>query len=229
MPSSGGGKRRRATGFLAHLALAGLLAGAVGFPALAARHPASGTWLPATSEKMPLNLQGERVIFKTDEMRLEVELLDDARRTIFLTSAGVGETDPFAESVFGWRVFTFLIRVENTGGEELQLRPPACTFITKRPTGHRSPCDFLCLRATSDRAGLDSATTKSFMRAILDTAVTVNPGEKLSKLLVFSDVPDEFQEFILDLDGFSNSDKAIRFIVPYAAQEVLEKAARKKK
>jgi hypothetical protein len=229
MRSSSGGRRGRAASLLAGLVLAGTLAGAASPPVLAARYPASGRWLPRSSEEQPLTLKGERVIFKTDEMRLEIELLDDARRTLFLNSAGIGETDPFSEAVFGWRVFTFLVRVDNTGGEEVQLRPPACTFITKRPLGYRSPCDFLCLRAAADRAGLDSETTKSFLRAILDTAVSLNPGEKISKLLVFSDVPDEFKEFTLDLDGFSNADKAIRFVIPYASEAALEKAAGKKR
>jgi hypothetical protein len=193
---------------LAALALAGL--------AVAARHPASGHWLPAVQGgDGGLQVRGERVVYRSDELRIEIELLDGPQRRIFLSSAGIPASDPFHEDTLGWRVFTFLLRLENSGATPIQIRPQSFYFITRRPVSQSSPCDFLCLRAAAEKAGLDRAAADRLVRAALDTSESIQPGERLSKLLIYTRLPDAFKDFVLDLDGMSVGGERLRLSVPY--------------
>ncbi len=196
-------------------------------PALAARHPAAGAWVPDPKDAQEgLSIRGERVSYRGDALQVEIELLDARRRRLFLASAGLPDTDPFHEDVIGWRVFTFLVRLENTGDAPLQIRPQSFFFITRRPVSQSTPCDFLCLRAAAEKSGLDRAAADRLVRASLDTSESILPGERLSKLLVYTRMPDAFKEFVLDLDGLSLAGERLRMTVPYRA--VLEEKGKKR-
>jgi hypothetical protein len=226
------GRRRRAPGrALRLLALASLAALAAASASLAARHPVSAHWVPRSEPKkgIELVLRGERVIFKGDELHLEVELLDDEHRALFLESAGITGADPFHSDVFGRPVFTFLIRLENLAEAEIGMRPLSFFLITKGPVSYTYPCDLECLQAASTRAGLESADTKKLLRAVLDQSQSLKPGERLSKLLVFHRAPEKFKEFRLDLDGFTLKAANLRFVVPYAVPKKADAASGERK
>ncbi len=199
-------------------------------PATAAKHPTTADWqpLPGLGGDPRQRLEGERVTFRNQDALIQVELLDDARRRLFLESAGVRTGDPFASASVGWRLFTFLVRMENVGGEAIQVRPQSFFFITRKPVSHATPCDFTCLIAAAERGKLNQEESRLLLRATLDASETLIPGQKMSKLLVYTRMPDAFRDFILDLDGLSVGSEMLRVVVPYAVPKP-EKKSRKEK
>ena len=197
-------------------ALVLVLASGLFFPSMGARHPADSHWVPVDKHaEGPLTIEAERAIFRGPEMHLQVELLDAPRRALFLKSAGIETADPFHKDLLGWRVFTFLVRLQNTSDQPLLLQPPSFFFITKRPVSYTTPCDLDCILTAADRAGLDRNGTRKLQQAVLDPSETIRPGGRLSKLLVYVHIPEEFKQFVLDMDGISVGSEQLRFIVPY--------------
>jgi hypothetical protein len=187
-------------------------------PALAAKkHPSTANWQPYANadEDVAKAVEEGRVNFNNDNALVQIELLDDAHRVLFLESAGITTADPFHASIISWRTFTFLLRVTNTADADIEIRPQSFFFITRKPVSNSTSCDFTCLIAASDRAKLTKDESKRVMRAVVDTSETLGPGEKLSKLLVYSRMPPEFGDFVLDLDGFSVQGELFRIVVPY--------------
>ncbi|TDI35078.1 MAG: hypothetical protein E2P00_00540 [Acidobacteria bacterium] len=197
-------------------------------PALAGRHPATANWQPYADQKGDTGqaLDKERVTFRNDNVEIRIELLDDEKRKIFLQSAGIETADPFSTRNIGWRTFTFLIRITNLGDQEVQFRPQSFFFITKGPLSNSTPCDFTCLIAAGERAKLTGDEGRRLLRAVMDTGETVTGGGKISKLLVFTRMPDAFKKFVLDLDGFSVEGEVFRVAIPYAVPKP-EKNAKK--
>ncbi|MFQ5671185.1 MAG: hypothetical protein ACE5HD_11810 [Acidobacteriota bacterium] len=186
-------------------------------PTLAAHHPSAGRWIPdaAVGEASGVSLRDQRAVFHDKRIRVEVELLDANRRTLFLQSAGIRDVDPFRSDLVGWRVFTFLLRLENIGEDAVEIRPQSMSFVTRRPVSISTPCDFACLQALAEHAGLDRGGAGQLVRAALDSSETLRPGQRLSKLLVFTRMPGAFKKFMLDLDAFSVAGQPVRFTLPY--------------
>jgi len=205
-----------------------LLALASAGPALAGKHPATADWQPFADQKPGTSQarDGQRVRFKNENVELLVELLDDEKRGLFLESAGIDSGDPFSAATMGWRTFTFLVRVTSLNDQEVQLRPQSFFFITKGPVSNSTPCDYTCLVAAGERAGLTKDEGKRLLRAVMDTSETLAPGAKLSKLLVYTRMPDAFKKFMLDLDGFSVGGEVFRVPIPYGVPKP-EKRPRK--
>lgn len=221
------GRRRRSRllrGCVALTAAAVCLALAGSAP-LARKKPAGSlVWLPAPgSQKTPdprLKMHGTRATFRQSGIVLQLELLDDHNRRLFLASAGITSADPFAASTFGRHTWTFLLRLENTADEPLTFRPPAVSLYTKKPLSVTSPCDYLCLLEAAEKAALDKAEEKILLSAALDSAETLRAGDRVSKLLVFVDVPHTFKQFVLDLDGFVIGRNVLHFVLPYRAEKM---------
>ena len=186
-------------------------------PALAGKHPTTANWQPYADQKddKGRTLDEDRVTFRNNTVEVLIELLNEEKRGLFLRSAGIETGDPFSTANLGWRAFTFLIRVNNLGDQDLQLRPQSFFFITKSPMSNSTPCDFSCLIAAGERASLTVDEGKRLLRAVMDTSETLAAGGKLSKLLVFTLIPDAFQKFVLDLDGFSVGGDVFRVAIPY--------------
>jgi hypothetical protein len=186
--------------------------------AAAKKHPSTADWQPYANHKGEITdaVDGNRVTYRNENVTIQIELLDDAHRRMFLESAGITTGDPFSAQSIGWRTFTFLIRVTNTSEKDLEFRPQSFFFITRKPLSNSTSCDFTCLIAAGDRAKLKKDESKRLLRAVMDSSETLAAGEKLSKLLVYSRMPDEFRDFVLDLDGFSVEGEIFRIIVPYA-------------
>ena len=197
-------------------------------PALAGKHPATANWQPYADQKgdRGRGLDEDRITFRNDNVEIRIELLNDEKRGLFLKSAGIETGDPFSTANIGWRTFTFLIRVTNLGDQEVQLRPQSFFFITKGPVSNSTPCDFTCLIAAGERAELSRDEGKRLLQAVMDTSSTLTAGGKISKLLVFTRMPDAFKKFVLDLDGFSVGGEVFRVAIPYAVPKP-EKNARK--
>ena len=205
-----------------------LLALASAAPALAAKHPATANWMPYADQK---NAEGQaldedRVTFRNENVDIRIELLNEEKRGLFLKSAGIETGDPFSTENIGWRTFTFLVRVTNLGDQPVQLRPQSFFFITKGPVSNSTPCDFTCLIAAGERARLTKDEGKRLLRAVMDTSETLNAGGKISKLLVYTRMPEAFKKFLLDLDGFSVAGEIFRVAIPYAVPKP-EKNAKK--
>jgi len=195
-----------------------LLAMMAASPLMAARkHPATANWQPYANHKGDISdaLDGSRVTFSNNNVTVEIELLDDTHRQAFFKSAGITTGDPFQAETIGWRTFTFLVRAQNKGPDDIELRPQSFFFITRKPVSNSTPCDFTCLIAAGERAGLSKDEGKRLLRAVMDTSETLKAGDRLSKLLVYTRMPDEFAEFVLDLDGFSVEGEVFRIVVPY--------------
>ena len=213
---------------LAAAAVAGLaLAGTDG---LARKRPAwELRWLPAPQmQKKPdpsLKIRGERATFRQRGIVVQVELLDERRRGLFLSSAGISSADPFATPTLGQHAWTFLLRLENTADEPLTFRPPAVSLYTKRPLSVTSPCDYLCLIDVAERAALGEDEQKKLLETVIDTAETLRSGNRVSKLLVFVGVPDSFKQFVLDVDGLVIGQNTLHFVLPYRAEKHVEKKA----
>jgi len=195
-------------------------------PALAGKHPAGANWQPYADRKGDAGQvrDGGRVRFSNENVEIIIELLDDEKRALFLKSAGIETGDPFSAANIGWRTFTFLVRVASLGDQEIQLRPQSFYFITKGPVSNSTPCDFTCLLAAGERADLSKDEGKRLLRAVMDTSETLAPGGKLSKLLVYTHMPDAFKKFVLDLDGFSVGGEVFRVAIPYAVPRPEKKA-----
>jgi hypothetical protein len=188
-------------------------------PAMAAKkHPSTADWQPYANVKGDVTnaVDEGRVTYSNPNALVQIELLDDASRILFLESAGITTGDPFSARAIGWRTFTFLLRVTNTGEDDIELRPQNFFFITRKPVSNSTACDFTCLIAAGERVKLKKDESKRLLRAVMDTSETLAPGEKLSKLLVYNRMPNEFHEFVLDLDGFSVEGELFRIVVPYA-------------
>ena len=207
-----------------------LMAGLMATSAMAAKYPGTADWQPLAGlgGDPRLSQEGQRISFRNQDARIQVELLDDPQRQAFLASADITSGDPFGASAADRRLFTFLVRIENLGTDPIQLRPQSFFMITRKPVSHATPCDFTCLLAAADRGGLNKDEAKRLMRATLDTSETLIPGQKMSKLLVFTRMPDEFKDFILDLDGLSVGSETLRVVMPYAVPKP-EKSSRKAK
>lgn len=188
-------------------------------PAMAAKkHPATADWQPYANSKEDVSnaVVDGRVTFQNPNALVQIELLDDANRELFLESAGITTGDPFSAQAIGWHTFSFLLRVTNTGESDIEIRPQSFFFITRKPVSNSTACDFTCLIAAGERVKLKKDESKRLLRAVMDTSETLAPGEKLSKLLVYNRMPSEFRDFVLDLDGFSVSGELFRIVVPYA-------------
>lgn len=223
-PVADRGRRSRLKGGLVALTAAAFCLALAGSAALARKKPAGSlVWLPAPeSQKIRdprLKMHGTRATFRQAGIVLQLELLDDSNRRRFLASAGLTSADPFAASTFGQQTWTFLLRLENTADEPLTFRPPAVSLYTKGPLSVSSPCDYLCLVDAAEKAALDRAERKILLSAALDTAETLRTGDRVSKLLVFVDVPHTFKQFVLDLDGFVIGRNALHFVLPYRAEK----------
>jgi len=195
---------------------------AVGSVSWAKKKPAgSRVWMPAPgSQKNPdprVKMNGPRAIFRQHGIVVQLELLADHSRSLFLNSAGIHTADPFATTVFGQQTWTFLLRLENTAEEPLTFRPPAVSLYTKSPLSVNSPCDYLCLVDAGAKAGLDDAEQVLLLKAAMDSAETLKTGDRVSKLLVFVGVPSVFKQFVIDLDGFVIGRNSLHFVMPYRA------------
>ncbi|MFQ5718170.1 MAG: hypothetical protein ACE5IK_01340 [Acidobacteriota bacterium] len=200
-------------------------------PAALARKPAAGErhWVPvpALGKKHDPRLQmhGTRASFRQAGVRVDVELLDARRRGLFLASAQVAGADPFSPSILGQHAWTFLLRLENGSEQPLAFRPPTVSLFTKKPLSVNSPCDYLCLVQASERAGLGEASKKALLRAAYDSAETIGPGERVSKILVFVGAPPRFKQMILQLVGFNIGREALRFSLPFAPEAPRKRSA----
>ena len=184
----------------------------------AKKHPSTADWQPYANHEGETTdaVDGSRVTYSNENVVIQIELLDDAHRRMFLESAGITTGDPFSAQSIGWRTFTFLLRVTNISEDDLEFRPQSFFFITRKPLSNSTSCDFTCLIAAGERAKLKRDESKRLLRAVMDTSETLGAGEKLSKLLVYTRMPDEFRDFVLDLDGFSVEGEIFRIVVPYA-------------
>lgn len=187
-------------------------------PALAGKHPASANWQPYADQKddKGRSLDEDRVTFRNGDVEIRIELLDQEKRALFLKSAGIESGDPFSTASIGWRTFTFLVRITNHGDMPVQLRPQSFFFITRGPVSNSTPCDYTCLIAAGEKVHLTRDEGKRLLRATMDTSETLTAGGKISKLLVFTRMPDAFKKFVLDLDGFSVGGEVFRLAIPYA-------------
>ena len=186
-------------------------------PSVAARRHAPGAeWVPLDRGDPRLTVKGDRATFTARALTFEIELLDGPRRMLFLKSAGLGGHDPYDAAGLGFEALTFLVRLDNRSDETVVMRPQNFFLITRRPVSHNTPCDYSCLVAISERAGFDRAGEKQVLASALDASETIRAGGRLSKLLVFTDIPDAFRGFVLDLDMISVGSEQVRFVLPYA-------------
>lgn len=197
-----------------------LLAGAASLGLRAPERPeAPVRWLPAPAHGRQadsrLSLAGDRAVFRDEGVLLEVELLDDERRALFLQSAGLEGGDPLVPKPWEVGFYTFLVRVENRGESALHLRPQNIFFITRRPLSQVTPCDFACLYSIADRAGYDTEHRERLLHAALADSVALEPGGRISKLLVFTRVPVKFKDFALEFGAIDGADRQHRFRLPY--------------
>ncbi|MFQ5766999.1 MAG: hypothetical protein ACE5ID_03330 [Acidobacteriota bacterium] len=206
--------------------LAVLLAACLLAPAatvMARRHPVAADWVPAPTANPRLRFRGERAIFTHGNLTIQVERLDGRRRKLFLKSAGLETPDPFDPDVLGLDLFTFLLRVENLESQAVELRPQNFFLITRRPVSNSTPCDFSCLTSLARQAGFDSDSTRKFLSTMMDSSESIAPGGRLSKLLVYTRMPESFKDFVLDLDLISMGIRQTRFVIPYHVARISRK------
>jgi hypothetical protein len=198
---------------------AALLTLLVSIPPAVAKDKPPVHWIPAPvtgkHADPSLSVTGERAAFRDKGIVLEVELLDDRKRALFLESAGVEGEDPFLPRPGQPPVWSFLVRIENTSADEMHFRPQNVFFVTTRPVNQFTPCDFVCLYAFAERAGYDTPHREKLLHAALGDSLTIEPHGKLSKLLVFTRPTEKFSRFTLEFSSLDTAQLQYRFFLPY--------------
>ncbi len=135
-----------------------------------------------------------------------------ARRRMMQATLGI-DGDPFASpSGDEVRFHTFLVYFRNDSTSPLMFNPSVSRIRTNREL-HAYALDYTYLfqvLGQGEKLSMDDVHKIAF-----DQSITLNPGEKAKKLLVFQSIPGTWKEFILLLSLEKNGVKAVDLSIPF--------------
>jgi len=132
-------------------------------------------------------------------LTVAVAHLDPEARAAFARSLDPASPDPFRVPPGRPEFYTtFLVEFENQSGREVIFQPGNVALMTERGE-QQSPVDITDLyRAAALRESEDpEAAMRRVAPLIFDSSVTIQPGRRLSRLLVFGPLPPKWKEIRL--------------------------------
>jgi hypothetical protein len=207
--------------------LALLLTLCVAHPALAGEGGPAPGYEPDMESESAASLQGSTWVGGGEEWSFWFKELDDSERLNFIQRATGLAVDPFLgrpDQPPGYH--TFLLVIENKSSGQLAFNPASCWLKTNRekvllPRG-ASDISFN-YRITGQELPVAYGTV---LESVFDRAMTINPGQRVSGLLVYDRVPENTKRWHVDLRLILSDGERGAFDVPYVRKKKGEKGTK---
>ncbi len=173
----------------------------------------------------PVRVEGNRVAVQVKGVEIALELLDSPARLRFLRQRQVVDVaDPFAPDPRGrYRFTTFRLDLINRSAHEVNLHPSSlqayADVIPQFPMEYTAYYQHFV-----SRLRLDPAVLERLERAAVMNNIVVPPGGRMSALLAFQDLPQQFKRFRVSCSSILVGAESHTFTVPFdVVQEKVKK------
>jgi len=201
---------------VAAVAFAGLLLLLLVVPATGAKNAKrSGpyTIVPAVGMQTTMSGGTETVTLVREGLTAEISYVTGApRRRMVEATLGI-QLDPFAPPPGSeLKLHTVLLSLRNTEGQTRHLNPATCRLVSNTDQVTYGADYTLLYQAFGSGRVL---TMEQVQKIVYDRPLTIDPGGKVRKLLVFEEMPGKWDNFLLvipvETEGLQTFDLSVAF------------------
>lgn len=146
------------------------------------------TLMPMPNTAPGYNNSGQGIVFANRDVKISIRLLnpEEAKRALKSKDAN----NPLAETLATSQYLEFLLDIENLSKAKVMYNPSFTTLFDNN-MGVRKPLDYTDMYALVQDLSYGESSLKKIKDMFYDIAVTLEPGQQTSRLLVFPGSIDE--------------------------------------
>lgn len=154
------------------------------------------TLLPIANPFPGYNISGQTITFHNKDIKISIYPLNAPETKEMLTMKE--PNSPLTEILGSPKYLIFSMEIENLSNAKI-LYNPALTTLFDNSMGFHKPMDFTDLYSIFSNSPNPEAALKNFKDMLYDLGVTLGPGQRVSRLLIFSGIEEESSEFTIEM------------------------------
>lgn len=156
---------------------------------------------PTALTPIPISLPGystagQTIAFHNKDIKISIYPLSASEIKELLTMKE--PNNPLTEILGSPKYLIFSMEIENLSNAKI-LYNPALTTLFDNSMGLHKPMDYTDLYSIFSNSPNPETALKNFKDMLYDLGVTIGPGQRVSRLLIFSGIEEESNEFTIEM------------------------------
>lgn len=137
------------------------------------------------------NISGQNIVFSSNDIKVSISPLNSAEAKKIL--AAKDANNPLSEILVQPQYLAFLLSIENSSKAKVMYNP-ALTTLSDNNMGAHKPLDYTDLYSLLGNLPNPETAINTIKDIIYDLTITLGPGQRTSRLLIFSGIEKETSE-----------------------------------